>query len=255
MLPPSEMPPGAIRCSSFSSSRFRCFITFTSLLSGMATSRLFGTEGSGRTGCRKEHPSRFPSEGPQVARGRKLSGPGREFVRASTHWVGARPMPAVRPPSQERSGDARSTASPVVADARSPERPEELDGVARGFDRHVAVAAQLEGGRAVVIDLTQGRHGGGEVEVTFAGEQVLVAVATHALEVHVDDLAREAPDGFRRALLGHVRVADVERETEARLSDPVADAAETRQVLDVHTGLGLEAQHDPVLGGIARENP
>src|SRR5437870_12924156 len=100
---------------------------------------------------------------------------------------------------------------------RQPERPEEVDGAAGGFDRHVAVAAQLEVGRAAVVDLTQSPHDGSEIEIAFAGEQVLVAVATHPLEVHVDDLARTAPDGLRSALLGHVRVADIERETEARL--------------------------------------
>jgi len=119
----------------------------------------------------------------------------------------------------------------------------------------VAVAAQLEVGRAAVIDLTEGGHDGGEVQVTFAGKQVLVAVVTHALEVHVHDLARGAPDGFWRAFLGHVCVTDIQSETEARLSDPVAYPAETRQVLDVHAGLGLEAQDDAVLGRIARESP
>src|SRR5205823_659577 len=95
---------------------------------------------------------------------------------------------------------------------------------------------------------TEGGHDGGEVQVTFAGKQVLVAVVTHALEVHVHDLARGAPDGFWRAFLGHVCVTDIQSETEARLSDPVAYPAETRQVLDVHAGLGLEAQDDAVLG-------
>src|SRR6059058_3613081 len=60
-------------------------------------------------------------------------------------------------------------------------------------------------------------HGGrtrrGEVQVTFAGKQVLVAVVTHALEVHVHDLARGTSDGFRRAFLGHVRVTDVQSDT------------------------------------------
>src|SRR2546427_9285476 len=108
-----------------------------------------------------------------------------------------------------------------------PERPEELDRAAGGLDRHVAVAAQLEVGRAAVIDLPQGGHDGGEVEVAFAGEQVLVAVATHALEVHVDDLARAASNGCGSALLRHVRGTGVPRETEARLSDPVPEATET----------------------------
>src|SRR6266851_7826515 len=100
---------------------------------------------------------------------------------------------------------------------REPERPEELDRAAGGLGRHVAVAAQLEVGRAAVIDLAQGGHDGGEVEVAFAGEQMLVAVATHALEVHVDDLARTASNGCGSALLGHVCVTHIERETEARL--------------------------------------
>src|SRR3989441_3357756 len=138
---------------------------------------------------------------------------------------------------------------------REPERPEELDRAAGGLDRHVAVAAQLEVGRAAVIDLAQGGHDGREVEVAFAGEQVLVAIATYALEVHVDDLARAASNGCGSALLGHVRVTHVQRETEARLSDPVADATETHQIPDVHAGLGLEAQDHAMRGCIAREHP
>src|SRR5207244_8242079 len=129
------------------------------------------------------------------------------------------------------------------------------EGAAGGLYRHVAVAAQLEVGRALVIDLPEGGHDGGEVEVALAGEEVLVPVATHPLEVHVDDLARAPSNGCRRTLLGHVGVADVERETETRLSDPVADAAETRQIRDVHPGLGLEAQDHAMRGCIAREQP
>jgi len=43
---------------------------------------------------------------------------------AYRHRVEARPVPGVGPSSQERSGDARSTTSPVVAEARSPLTPE-----------------------------------------------------------------------------------------------------------------------------------
>src|SRR5438046_1144688 len=102
---------------------------------------------------------------------------------ASIPHLGAALSPRRRGPDAGPAGAAAPAAGGPVL--RQPERPEEREGAAGGLYRHVAVAAQLEVGRAAVIDLPESGHDGREVEVAFAGEEVLVPVAAHPLGVHL----------------------------------------------------------------------